>query len=444
MLLSATSRAKISMNYHITRHENFSLATLPAPSYGVAMANITIDLHTDNNNLDQAIFALYPELLISGTNKYPRDEFLHAINMLGASIKTTIDEGRLTISLKSQADKFSKALLLLEQMMIEPSFKTADIKRVAEVTTAKLKIDQEHSFAVAKTNLRNELYASEDRRHAATYTKLIKLFNTIDTKTLRRFHQRALSTYWTCTIVGAEAEINRFTKLISKTRKSHALASVVVQKHKQQKPNAQVILKDIPSKSNIDFSIGTPIPITLHHPDYTALSFAIGVLGITGFAGRLMSTVRDKEGLTYTIYGVTESFLNNEQGYLRIFTFFTPEKSEQGLRSTFREIKKFYDHGISPKEFDTFQRIFTTRQTLLQDSLLKQVSELHAFNINGFTVDEITTFKDKIKSINRKEVNDVIKKYFDPEQFTISGAGPVDSVKKALQEFSRVHTPKSK
>jgi predicted Zn-dependent peptidase len=72
------------------------------------------------------------------------------------------------------------------------------------------------------------------------------------------------------------------------------------------------------------------------------------------------------------------------------------------------------------------------------------VSELHAFNVNGFTVDEIQSFKSKLTTLTRQEVNSVIKKYFNPKFFTISGAGPVNSVKSDLQTFAITLNAKAK
>ena len=212
-------------------------------------------------------------------------------------------------------------------------------------------------------------------------------------------------------------------------------ATLITSAHKQKATTNKVLLTNIPSRSNIDFSIGVPIPITIHHPDYLPLMFGLGVLSIPGFAGRLMNTVRDKEGLTYGIYGYLESFSGTEQGYARIVTFFNPPQTIQGITSTFREIKKIYESGITAAEFDRFQTIFTTKQSLLQDSLLRQLADLHSYNVHGFTVDEIAAHKAKLANITRKEVNDAIKKYLDPTRFIISGAGPTKASEKDLRKF---------
>lgn len=59
-----------------------------------------------------------------------------------------------------------------------------------------------------------------------------------------------------------------------------------------------------------------------------------------------MSTVRDKEGLTYSI----GSAVTNDafaDGDFRIYAEFNPSLLEKGISSTKRELRNWYDHGIT-------------------------------------------------------------------------------------------------
>lgn len=422
------------MNYHLSQHEVYSLGVVPVTDLGIVVATITIDLHTDNTTREQCIQSLYPDALLSGAGTLTREAFLDAVNILGAEITGSIAEGRLTITMRSTATAFSKVLALTKTMLLEPTFARSELKRIKTTVINQLQAKQEQSAAIAREQLRNSFYAKCDRRYTAGTTALIKEIPLITEKELRLFHQKLFIKKWTCTIAGDATRTKQFGQFIKTVRRSTNVESST-STHKQLPLDPSVILKDVPSRSNIDFSIGVPIPITIHHEDFIPLTFALGVLGIPGFAGRLMSTVREQEGLTYSIYAYPESFSGTEHGYARIMTFFTPEKSIQGLTSTFREIRKLYEKGVSETEFATFKNIFVTKQTLLQDSLLKQLNDLHSFNQNDFSVDEIIRFKNTLHTISRSDVNTVIKKYLDPKHFTISGAGPISTVQTEIKTF---------
>ena len=420
------------MHYTISKHDTYSLGTVTHHDANVVMAHISVDLHKRNTKTEQALQHLYPDMLLSGAGKYTREAFLHEINALGASITTSVANGILTITLRSTAVVLPKLLRLLEVMLTAPKFDQTELKRVKVKTTNELHHQQENSRAMADEQLQNALYGSTDRRHTASVKTLIAEIKTIKPAQLKTLHETAHNTPWSCTVAGNKASLAAFAKLIKKLRKN-ATITHTTGSHAQKTPKVDLRLTNIPSRSNIDFSIGVPVPITLHHPDYTALMFALGVLAIPGFGGRLMNTVRAEEGLTYMIYGYMESFSGEEQGYACVKTFFTPVQAKQGLTSTYREFKKLYEKGITAAEFNTFQTIFETKLKLLQDSLLKKLRELHTYNQHGFTVPEIIAHKAKLKKLTRKQVNEAIKEYLHPAKFVVSGAGPVQTVKKELQ-----------
>jgi predicted Zn-dependent peptidase len=176
----------------------------------------------------------------------------------------------------------------------------------------------------------------------------------------------------------------------------------------------------------------------MHHPDYAPLLFGITVLGkLGGFTGRLMGTVREQEGLTYGIYANIESSFLDEQGYWRIMTFFSPKQAIAGLTSTFREVKKIYEDGITKDELVKFKKILKTGQALKNDSTASLLGELHAYHLQQFTLKEMEEYKNRILNVTLKEVNDAIKTYLNPNTLAISGAGPIASVKKELLAFSK-------
>jgi len=234
--------------------------------------------------------------------------------------------------------------------------------------------------------------------------------------------------------------VEAFEKVIVRLKKLTRKQAPYTGVHQQKPPQQITVFRNITSRQNIDFSIGAPVPITLHHPDFIPLGFAIAVLGKWGgFTGRLMSTVRELEGLTYGIYGRMEGFSGTEQGFWQIMTFFAPDKAVQGLTSTFREIDKFYQSGITKEELIKFKTILQTQQTLLNDSVGSLLANLHGYHCHNFTLQEISEHKARIATLTLDEVNMAIKTYLNPSTLTVSAAGPVKAVKKDIQNLiSRV------
>lgn len=421
----------------INRHQNHSVASICDPNSDIAIAHLSIDLHETRTIADQATGLMYPDALLSGAGKYDRAAFLSAVNQLGASIDIDTDQDVVHLTLKATSDHFGKLLKLVETMLKEPHFDAKELKRIRSTTSNELHAQQENSKAIAHDRLRNHLYGETDRRFTYDLEETSQEVRSTKRRHLLAYHERLHAAHWTGSVAGPPTAIDAFTRTITRLkrgRQSPSRSSV----HTQHAARPGIILKDIPSRQNIDFSIGAPIPFTLHHPDYVPLGFAVAVLAKWGgFTGRLMSTVREKEGLTYGIYGKLETFSGTEQGYWRIMTFFAPEKSVEGLTSTFREIKQLHTKGISEAELERFKRILGTGQTLINDSLLGRLRDLHAYHFQGFTLEERAEQKARIDQLTRAEVNQVIKTYLDPTTLTISGAGPTERVQKELEAFAR-------
>ena len=428
--------ATINMKFNIKESESYSLATITLEKTDIVTAIITVDVHQERTITDQAVEQLYTDAILSGAGKFSRDEFLNAVNLLGASIKISISDSNLNLTLKSTKQNFKKILKLVEMMFNSPTFEKSELVRIKETVTNELHEAKENTKQISLASMRNTFYGYSDRKYTYDIDATINEIKTTTTKQLKDFHNLIMKQSWTCSIAAESEMVIEFEKFIKDLKKKQKNPAENKSLHQQKPPKSIVILKDVPSRSNIDFSIGAPIPITLHHPDYVPLSFAITILAKWGgFSGILMSTVREKEGLTYTIYGRPEGFTGTEQGYWRIFTFFSPDKTLQGVTSTFREISNFYKNGVTEEQLNKFKTIVNTQQELIKDSITGVLHDLHAYHSQHFTLEEMFEHKKRVNNLTLEEVNHAIKTYLKPNTLTVSGAGPVKTVKKDLEKF---------
>jgi zinc protease len=421
------------MELSINSTENYSIASVKKPDSEIVKAIITVDTHQENSLELQAVHNLYSDMLLSGAGEYSREKFLHAVNMLGASIDIHVTDGKVTFILRGTATQFKKLLKLFSTLILEPSFPASELTRVKSVTTNVLHQAKEDSKTIAQNELRNLFYGKADRKYSYSINETMQALPKTSQADIKTFHSTVLNTKWCCTIAGNEAVI---AALESCVKKIQSAGNTTQSSHKQKPAKPTLKLQNIPSRQNIDLSIGLPLPITRTHADYIPLAFAVAILGKWGgFAGRLMSTVREKEGLTYGIYGQLEGFTAQERGYFRIMTFFAPDKVVQGLNSTFREIRKLYTSGVSQAEVDAFRTILITQQTLTNDSLTRILSDFHGYHCEGYSVEEMKQHKKALHDVTKADINRVITEYLNPALISISGAGPTAGVQKELKEW---------
>ena len=427
------------MNIETSKNTTFQFTKINKPEALTASVIVTSDRLAENSQKTVALGLLYADLLLSGAGKYSREDFTHALDLLGSSINVSESGGKVTVTITSLAEKLSKTLALLSIMLEKPTFKPSELKRAKQSISNALEIYKENARSLASDGLSQSLFKEADRRYKNTPEKVIKSLSEITVKDLKSLHTNFMQTYWTVTVGGSEKTIKTASGVITKLKKNTSLKEKVETIPKiNEITKRKVITKSIPSKQNIELSIGGHVPLALTSKDFPAFLFGLAVLGKWGgFAGRLMSTVREKEGLTYGIYAKTEGVSENENGIWRIMTFFSPKDVKKGIESTLREITKIQKNGITDSEWKRFKVILETGDSLIFDSLAGTTAQVHNVTVLGMGWDEYKQSREKLYNCSRSEVNKVLKEYLDPNKLVISAAGPIDEVKKDLKSFEK-------
>lgn len=424
------------MKTSLTPEKGYSLLKVAQKNSRLAYVVITTDISSATQSINEATALIFEDMLLSGTTSKSREVFLDSLKRIGATLSISVNNQTCSINVKALDVHIKKALNLTFEALTDAVFSPKELKRAIKTALNQLEEAKDNSSLQAHLNLKRSIFSATDRRYETTIEELLTTLPTVAKKDLQRLQKSVQSNFWYVTVGGAESTCNNIEKQIKQTKKTARAESTTTEKVATKHKRLSFI--NIPSRQNIDIGIGSVLPINFHHQDYPALVMGLAVLGKWGgFAGRLMSTVREKEGLTYGIYAKTEGVFQSEHCYWRIFTFFAPDKAVIGLTSTFREIKKIYEKGITDAELKMFKTILHTAQALSSDSLDGYLSRMHYHHIQGMSLEASDLYKARLQSVTKKEVNDAIKKYLNPDHLTISCAGPIQSVKKDIETFAK-------
>jgi zinc protease len=184
--------------------------------------------------------------------------------------------------------------------------------------------------------------------------------------------------------------------------------------------NVSVPLAEKPSVSLI---IGQPTGLRYKDPDALALHVGTAILG-SGFTGRLMGIVRDKEGLTYNI-GAAVSADSIVDGSWDISASFAPALLQKGIASTRRELDRWWKDGVTEQELAARKQgligsylVGLSTTTGLADTILTDVQR-------GYGVSRVDEYPGAIKALTRDEVNNAVKKHLNPGDMVTVEAGSV-------------------
>jgi zinc protease len=188
-----------------------------------------------------------------------------------------------------------------------------------------------------------------------------------------------------------------------------------------------VPLTDKPSVSVI---IGQPTGLRYKDPDALALRVGTAILG-SGFTGRLMGIVRDKEGLTYNI-GAGMSDDSIVDGRWDISASFAPGLLDKGLASTRRELDRWWKDGV------TEQELAARKQGLVGGYLVGLSTTGGLANAiltnlqRGYDVSRVEEYPGAVKALTREQVNAAIKSRLNPSVMVLVKAGSVAPAAQAL------------
>jgi len=179
----------------------------------------------------------------------------------------------------------------------------------------------------------------------------------------------------------------------------------------------------MPEKTNVSIIWGQATGLRYGDTDTLALRVGTAALG-SGFTGRLMANVRDKEGLTYGIgsYVAGDTFVD---GDWRISGNFSPDLLEKGIASTKRQLTEWYTKGITDAELASKKTGLAGTYKVALSTTAGMAGTILATLNRDLALSFIDQYPSRVAALTKDQVNGAIKKHLDPEKMVLIKAGTV-------------------
>jgi zinc protease len=156
-------------------------------------------------------------------------------------------------------------------------------------------------------------------------------------------------------------------------------------------------------------------------PDWIPLAVANYILGGGSFSSRLMNQVREQRGLVYGIgtgpsirehLAIVRGSAQTENGDVR-----------EAIEVIRAEMARLHAGGATQAEVNDAITYLTGSFALDLDSNVKIANVVHGYQAAGRSIDYINRRNDLIRAVTRDDVNRVIRRLFDPDDFTFVVVG---------------------
>ncbi len=205
---------------------------------------------------------------------------------------------------------------------------------------------------------------------------------------------------------------------------------------KNPKPGVYFIPKDDINQSAIRM---VDLGIRRNNPDYFAVVAMNEVLG-GGFGTRLLTNIRSKKGLAYTVGGGVGSAWDHP-GVQQFQMTTKSGTTAESINALYEEI----DGIVGPRPA-TAEEVEKARETILnsfvfhfdtpQEVLLEQVG----YEFYGYPSDFLKRYQEAIRKVTADDVNRVAKKYLNKEKLAVLVVGKAADFDKPLSTFGAVTT----
>ncbi len=376
---------------------------------------------------DELLADVAAEMLDEGTKRRSKKQIQETLDRYGMSISFGVTGDRLGFTAQCRRDHLPVLLPILAEELHEPAFpakELAEVKKRLMGGIVQSKEDTRTQGTVALTRL---LYDADHPNYELTPEQAMGAIQSITREKLVRFYKSVAGRGSLILIASGDITASVFSHLVKQAFADLPVPSVVApQKRGKQKRGGGRAVVTIPKKTSVDLLLGVPLPITKDHPDFYSLVIASRILGVPGFAGRLMQVIREKMGLTYVLYARLIGFEGNHEGHLEIAGSFAPELLKKGMEATLAEYRRFYSKGVTAKEVADQKSMIKGSHLISLSTTKGRASAIRHVIEEGKTPEFLDQYLSIIEKVTVADVNRVIRRYLDQKKLAIVAAGSIE------------------
>jgi zinc protease len=159
--------------------------------------------------------------------------------------------------------------------------------------------------------------------------------------------------------------------------------------------------------------VGQP-GITRSDPDFFPLFVGNYTLGGGGFVSRLTTEVREKRGLSYSVYSYFSPALH--AGAFQIGLSTRPDQAEQALGVARQVLKDFVEQGPTEAELQAAKDFLVKGFALRIDSNRKLLDNVANIAWNGLPLNYLDTWTQQVQAVTTADIRRAFQRVIQPDR----------------------------
>ncbi|MBM3416639.1 MAG: insulinase family protein [Bacteroidetes bacterium] len=363
-----------------------------------------------------------------GTKNYTKEKLDNELDFLGASITASASKESAGLSARMAAKDQDKVLNLLKEILLEPTFDTAQFEKEKKRLLVSLEQQKESPRSVIGSYFDKFLYG--DHVYGNMVQGRISTVTPLTADDIRKFYTENYLPEGSAMAVAGDfktAEMKtRITDLFSGWKKETKPQANLASKPISRLDKQQVLLVNKDDAKETTFYIGAP-GISRNNPDFVAVD-VINTLFGGRFTSMLNDELRVNTGLTY---GASSRFSALKNGGSFVISTFTEGKTtEPAIDKALEVLNKLHKDGIDEKSL-TSARNYVKGQFPPRYETAGQLAGLmtQMFWYN---------FEKNVDGLTLDKAKEIIARYFPKDKLQFVLVGKAADIKKIAEKYGPV------
>jgi zinc protease len=386
---------------------------VPAPELPIVDVRVVFDAGSARDGDKPGLAVLTNALLDSGTETLSVNAVAERLDDVGARLGAGAMRDMAWLSLRSLsgADYLLPGLDTVSQLLREPAFKPESLERERNRLFAALQGRNQSPGDLAREAFFKALYG--DHPYASPPEGNETSLNAITREDLLNFHQR----YYVAAnaVVAIVGDLNRggaeklATTLVGQLPAGKAAPPLPAV---EPIPEARTIRISHPSSQS--HILSGQVGVARGDPDYFSLYLGNHVFGGNGLVSKLSEEIREKRGLSYSVYSYFSPMRQAGPFIMGLQT--RNDQVNEAIQVMDTTLDSFVKNGPDSEALQAARQNITGGFALRTDSNSKIVQYLAAIGFYGLPLDYLQTFTAKIDALSQEQVSDALERRLRPDR----------------------------
>jgi zinc protease len=369
--------------------------------------------------------SLTASMLSRGTQTRNALAFATALEDVGASLGAGADALVTTITGGALTRDFDLMLDLFAEMLRQPAFPTADLERLKGEILAGIAQSKTSPDRVAGRAFERAVHPDGHPLRPETFDESEAMVAAVTRDDLVAFHRRQYGPERMILVVAGDVTPEQVRQGLEKRLgdwpKNPAAQPIVPPDLPLQTAPASLEIP-VPDRSQAAIAWGHAGGLRRNDPDFYATQVMSLILGGGSLTSRLGTSIRDDQGLVYSVHASFDASLY--PGPFRVGMGTNPANVKKAVAALEAEIQRIRRDGVTAREVDEAVAYLTGRFPLRLETNGGMAEILWAMEFFNLGTNYIDRYASYYRAVTVQQVNEAARTHLHPDRATVVVAGP--------------------